>query len=45
MLELFRKIDEDFGGSISSDTQPNCRVFFNVATAILSPFFLDFLQG
>ena len=27
MSELFRKIDEDFGGSISWDTQPNCRVF------------------
>ena len=27
MSELFRKIDEDFGGSISSNTQPNCRVF------------------
>ena len=25
--ELFRKIDEDFGGSISGNTQPNCRVF------------------
>ena len=27
MSELFRKIDEDFGGSISWDTQTNCRVF------------------
>ena len=27
MFELFRKIDEDFGGSISWNTQPNCRVF------------------
>ena len=27
MSELFRKIDEDFGGSISWKTQPNCRVF------------------
>ena len=26
MFELFRKIDEDFGGSISWNTQPNCRV-------------------
>ena len=26
MSELFRKIDEDFGGSISWNTQPNCRV-------------------
>ena len=25
--ELFRKIDEDFGGSISWNTQPNCHVF------------------
>ena len=45
MFELFRKIDEDFGGSISSNTQPNCRVFFNIATAILSPFFLNLLLG
>ena len=60
--ELFRKIDEDFGGSISWNTQPNCRVFdelhttglsvlsydscfFNMATALLSPFFLDLLLG
>ena len=27
MSELFRKIDEDFGGAISWNTQPNCRVF------------------
>ena len=26
IFELFRKIDEDFGGSISWNTQPNCRV-------------------
>ena len=44
IFELFRKIDEDFGGSISWNTQPNCRVFFNVATALLSPFFY-FLLG
>ena len=37
MFELFRKIDEDFGGSISWNTQPNCRVIFNIATALLSP--------
>ena len=43
MFELFRKIDEDFGGSISWNTQPNCRVFFNIATAILSPFVLRLL--
>ena len=87
MSELFRKIDENFGGSISWNTQPNCRdlhptspwlnswwvsrfttgcsvlsglvsrfttschvlsccsCFFNIATALLSPFFLDLLQG
>ena len=33
MSELFRKIDEDFGGSISKNTQPNCRVTF-----LLTPF-------
>ena len=38
MFELFRKIDEDFGGSISWNTQPSCREFFNIATTILSPF-------
>ena len=27
MSELFRKVDEDFGGSISWKTQPKCRVF------------------
>ena len=27
LSELFRKLDEDFGGSISWNTQPNCRVF------------------
>ena len=43
MSELFRKIDEDFGGSISWSTQTNCRVLFNIATALLSPFFLDLL--
>ena len=62
MSVLFRKIDEDFGGSISWNTQPNCRVldelhttglsvlsrdscFFTMATALLSPFFLDLLLG
>ena len=44
-FELFRKVDEDFGGSISWDTQPNCRVPFSLATALLSPFFLDLLLG
>ena len=50
MFELLRKIDEDFGGSISWNTQPNCRVLGWVAhngspmsivwtaTALLSPF-------
>ena len=27
MSDLFRKIDDNFGGSISWKTQPNCRVF------------------
>ena len=45
MFELFRKIDEDFGGSISWTTQPNCRVIFKKDTALLSPFFLDLLLG
>ena len=39
MFVLFRKIDEDFGGSISWNTQPNWRVFLNIATALWSPFF------
>ena len=43
--ELFRKIDEDFGGTISWNTLPDCRVIFNMATAHLSPFFLDLLLG
>ena len=42
MFELFRKIDEDFGGSTFSwNTQPNCRLLFSKATALLSPFFWD----
>ena len=45
MFELFRKIDEDFGGSTSWNTQPNCRVIFSIATTILSQFFLDLLLG
>ena len=90
MSELFRKVDDNFGGSISWKTQPNCRVldelhitgpwfnswrlsrfttgcpvlswllswftrgchvlscrsyFFNMATALLSPFFRDLLLG
>ena len=56
------QIDKDFGGSISWNTQPKCRVFdelhttgltvlsynsyfFNMATALLSSFFLDLLLG
>ena len=35
MVDLFRKMDEDFGGSISKDTQPLCRVSLNIATAPL----------
>ena len=45
MFEPFRKIDQDFGGTISWNTQPNCRVHFSMATALLSPFFSDFLPG
>ena len=39
---LFRKIDEDLGGSASWNTQNNCRVSYKRATALLSPFFLFF---
>ena len=39
----FRKIAEDFGGSASCDTQPNCRTCFTIATALLSPPFFGFL--
>ena len=47
MFELFRKIDEDFGGSIPWNTQPNCRVISKKkkATALLSSFDLDLLLG
>ena len=45
MSEPFRKIDQDFGGTISWNRQPNCRVLFSIATALLSPFFLDLLSG
>ena len=27
---LFHKIDKDFGGSVSLNTQPNCRVWVNI---------------
>ena len=42
MSELFRKIDEDFAGSIPEIRNHNCRVLFNIrslSTALLSPFF------
>ena len=42
---LFRKIDKDSGGSVSGKPQPNCRTFFNIATAFLSPSFFGFLLG
>ena len=41
--ELFRRID--FGGFLSWDTQPICRVIVNIASTLLSPFFRDLLQG
>ena len=44
-IGFFRKIDEAFGGSIFWNTQPNCRVFFNIATAIWSPFFFRPFAG
>ena len=42
IFQLFRKIDEDFGGFISWNTQPICRVIVNIDTARLSPFFGNF---
>ena len=45
MFELFHKIDEEFGGSTSWNTQPNCRAIFTIATALLSPFFLNLVLG
>ena len=36
MSELFRKIDEDFSGSSSWNTQPNCRAFDESYTTGLS---------
>ena len=41
----FREIDKDSGGSVSWNTQPNCRTSFNTATACLSPPFFGFLFG
>ena len=42
---FFCKIGEDFGGSMSWDTQPNCRASFNKATAHVSPFVFRFVAG
>ena len=44
-LGLFRKIDEDSSGSVSWNTQPNCRTSFTIVTALLSPPFLGLLFG
>ena len=41
----FRKNDENSGGSVSCNTQPNCRTSFTVATALLSPSFIGLLFG
>ena len=41
----FRKIIEDSGGSVSCNTQPNCRTSFAGATALLSPLFFGFFFG
>ena len=41
----FRKIDEDSGGSVSCDTQLNCRTLFPVTTALLSQLFFGPLFG
>ena len=45
MFEFFRKIDEDFGGSISWNEQPNCRVFFKYSHCNSVTILLDFLLG
>ena len=45
MFELFRKIDEDFGGSISWITQPNCRVFFNMPLNFCHHSYWTFCQA
>ena len=39
----FLKIDMDFGGSVSWNTQLNCLEFFNKATEPLPPVFFGFL--
>ena len=41
MLDFLRKIDEDFGGSISWHTQPNWRVIFNMPLHFVT-FLLNF---
>ena len=45
MSELFHKIDEDFGGSISRPVLWWCSFFFNIATALLSPLCFELLLG
>ena len=42
---LFRKIDLDFCGSISWNTQPTCFDFFNWATVPFPPLFFGFSLG
>ena len=44
-LVPFRKIDLNFGGSTSKDTQPNCFAFFNRATEPFPPPFFGRLFG
>ena len=39
----FRESVTDSGGSVSCDTQPNCRASFTIATALSSPPFFGFL--
>ena len=41
----FREIAADSGGSVSCDTQLNCRTLFTTATALLSSSFFGFLFG
>ena len=38
-------LDKDSGGSVSCDTQPNCRTLSKVAAALLSPPFFCLLSG
>ena len=47
VVEVFRKIDDDLGGSLHvlKSTQPKCFVSFNIATALLSQLLLDLLLG